>query len=222
VTRESPPACGICSNPQENVTGVWDHIPIQQETQLQILQDIVGGARLNVGVLFNGDNPGKQLDLTTLQQTRLSGATLDVREYPVAQDLATVESRVADAFARAKGPDGRDAMIVFGDPLLGLPKVAQRIRDAGAAQQLRTMFGASEAAEHGGLMAYGPSHRAVMQRAADFVDRILHGTPIRDLPVVQPGAAELEFVVNKAMEAKPGLGFLNKPGFQSKWNPRIV
>jgi putative tryptophan/tyrosine transport system substrate-binding protein len=43
-------------------------------------------------------------------------------------------------------------------------------------------------------MAYGPSFPHLYGRAADYVDKILHGVKAGDIPVEQP--AKFEFVIN--------------------------
>jgi putative ABC transport system substrate-binding protein len=60
--------------------------------------------------------------------------------------------------------------------------------------RLPAIFGQREFADAGGLMAYGVSFDEMYRRAADYVDRILHGTKPADLPVEQP--RRFEFVIN--------------------------
>jgi len=43
----------------------------------------------------------------------------------------------------------------------------------------------------GGLLSYSPNMPAVFRRAAYFVDRILRGTPPRDLPIEQMRTIDL-------------------------------
>jgi putative tryptophan/tyrosine transport system substrate-binding protein len=46
----------------------------------------------------------------------------------------------------------------------------------------------------GGLMSYGPNNFDLYRRAADVVDKILHGTNPADIPVQQP--IKFDLVVN--------------------------
>ena len=72
---------------------MWDHIQAQQETQVAILHDIVGGTELNLGVLYNGDNPGKQLDLVALRGCRQPGVTVHVQDIDRDRGYSTTAER---------------------------------------------------------------------------------------------------------------------------------
>ena len=88
--------------------------------------------------------------------------------------------------------DNADAVIVFAHTLTignrgSVVELANR-------QRLPAMYGIREFVDDGGLIAYGPSIRAVYKRAAFFVDKILNGAKPANLPVEQP--TKFELVIN--------------------------
>jgi ABC transporter substrate binding protein len=55
----------------------------------------------------------------------------------------------------------------------------------------------------GGLMSYGPSRTEMYAQSAEFIDRILRGTPPAELPVQEP--RKYEFLINAAVARAIGL-----------------
>ncbi len=93
------------------------------------------------------------------------------------------------------------ALYVCTDPFITTHRVAINI--AAACARLPTMQAFYEYVEAGGLMSYGPDFRAMFGRAADLVDRILHGTKPEDIPVeVQEN---YELVINENTASALGL-----------------
>ena len=60
--------------------------------------------------------------------------------------------------------------------------------------KLPTTFTTGSSARAGALMSYGPNIPALFRHAADYVDKILHGTKPGELPVEQP--TQFDFVIN--------------------------
>jgi len=68
------------------------------------------------------------------------------------------------------------------------------IVDLAANHRLPSVYDARDFVEIGGLMAYGPSLPDLNRRAAEYVDKILKGAKVGDLPIEQP--TKFEVVVN--------------------------
>src|SRR3954466_11079329 len=67
----------------------------------------------------------------------------------------------------------------------------RRIAELAILAQLPIVCAFREHAEDGALMSYGADLRANFQRAAVYVDKILHGAKPADLPIEQPTKFEL-------------------------------
>jgi putative tryptophan/tyrosine transport system substrate-binding protein len=83
-------------------------------------------------------------------------------------------------------------LIVMVDPLT--LRNRERIVRLAAQTRLPTIYGFSEFARSGGLLAYGPSVPDQARRAATYVDKILKGAKPADLPVEQP--TKFELIIN--------------------------
>jgi len=71
------------------------------------------------------------------------------------------------------------------------------------AARLPTIFNSREFVQAGALFSYGPDYPALFRRAAELVDKILHGTKPADIPVEQP--TKFELVVNLSTAKALGL-----------------
>jgi putative tryptophan/tyrosine transport system substrate-binding protein len=85
-----------------------------------------------------------------------------------------------------------EAMYVLGDVLTFI--LRPRIVEFAIKNRLPTIHTSRGAAETGALMSYGPNLRELFRRAATYVDKILKGAKVSELPVEQP--AKFELVVN--------------------------
>jgi putative ABC transport system substrate-binding protein len=65
------------------------------------------------------------------------------------------------------------------------------------------MHGSRDYVDAGGLMSYGPNFPDLFRRAADYVDKILHGAKPGDIPVEQP--TKFDLVVNLTTAKALGL-----------------
>jgi putative tryptophan/tyrosine transport system substrate-binding protein len=172
------------SRPGGNVTGVTSQARDIVGRRLQMLEELIPADQI-VAVLMNPDTPFSMLALQELR------ATAD----PARQRLEVFEARNADevrASVEAAIRVGAAGLITLDDPLM--LSVSRQIAALAARAQLPTIFGSRDFAEAGGLMSYGVDRRQLNRRAAEFVDKILHGAKPSDLPVEQP--TKFEFIIN--------------------------
>jgi putative tryptophan/tyrosine transport system substrate-binding protein len=85
-----------------------------------------------------------------------------------------------------------DALYVCPEGLASTNRI--RINTSALGERLPTMHGYKEYVETGGLMSYGPNYSDMFRRAADYVDKILHGAKPGDIPVEQP--TKFDFIIN--------------------------
>jgi putative tryptophan/tyrosine transport system substrate-binding protein len=176
------------SHPGGNLTGVFLDLPELAGKQLQLLTEAVPGLS-RVGVVWDSTIGDVQFRATEAA-ARAAGVTL--------QSLAIQRvEEVKDAFDRA-AREGLHGVVILSSPLIN----AQRSHITSLAVQMRlptislfTLFPRS-----GGLMAYGPNLPDMYKRAVTYIDKILKGTKVTELPIERP--SRFEFVVNvKTAEA---------------------
>jgi putative tryptophan/tyrosine transport system substrate-binding protein len=106
---------------------------------------------------------------------------------------------IAPAFEAIKGRT--DALYVAPDPLVATNCV--RINTLALNALLPTMHGAREYVQQGGLISYGPNFSDLFRRAADYVDKVLHGAKPGDIPVEQP--TKFDLIINLTSAKAIGL-----------------
>ena len=186
ATATDPVATGLVANlarPGGNVTGLATLGPDLAGKRLELLREFVPGLR-RVAIMVNVANPGVVLELGEVQAAAhklgLDTLTLEIRH---AQDIAP-------AFEALKGRS--EALYVCTDALANANRIRINILAAGA--HLPTMYGSRDYVEAGGLISFGPNFPDLFRRAADYVDKILHGAKPGNIPVEQP--TRFDLVVN--------------------------
>jgi len=165
------------ARPGGNVTG-WTHAtgPEFLGKRLELLKEAVPEA-IRFGALWNPANPAHGPDLKGLQD---AARVLKVQLHPVpVQDPNELENAFS-VLARKRA----QALTVIMDGMF----LAQRdqILALAARSRLPAMYGSSDLAEAGGLMAYGVNLPELYRRGASYIDRILKGAKPDDLPVERP------------------------------------
>ncbi len=106
---------------------------------------------------------------------------------------------IAPAFAALRNK--ADALYVVSDALIAANR--PHIIRLALSERLPTIFSYDDYVEAGGLMSYGPNYADLFKRAANMVDKILHGTKPGDIPVEQP--TKFDFAINVNTAAALGL-----------------
>jgi putative ABC transport system substrate-binding protein len=182
-----PVASGLVTNlarPRGNITGNSMMSSDLVVNQLEILKEVVPKAS-RVALLANPANAGNAPQARRAQD---AAAALGVR-------LQLLEARGAseiDSAFEAMTKEQADAFIVLVDAAL-LDRRTQ-IADLAARRRLPAVYGLSDHAEAGGLLAYGPNRLVMFHHAATFVDKILKGAKPGELPIEQP--TKFELVIN--------------------------
>jgi ABC-type uncharacterized transport system substrate-binding protein len=180
------------ARPGGNVTGLTNQQPDLAGKRLEILREVVPSLH-RLAILANVDYPFAVLEMAEVQA---AGGALRL-------DVANFEIRRAEDIAPAFEALKRraDALYVVDDALTVSNRI--RVNTLALAARVPTMHGTREVVEAGGLMSYGPNFTDLFRRAANYVDKILHGTKPADIPVERP--TKFDLVINLTTAKALGL-----------------
>jgi ABC-type uncharacterized transport system substrate-binding protein len=195
ATSGDPVGTGLVASlvrPGGNITGLSIQQTDVAAKRLELLRELIPGLR-RVAILANVGSPNAVLDMREVQ-TAASTLGLEVTPFEIrrAEDIAP-------KFDTLKG--NAEALYVCTDPLVVTNRT--RINTLALAARLPTMHSFREHVEAGGLMSYGASFPDLWRRAADLVDKILHGTKPSDIPVEQP--TKFDLIINLTTAKALGL-----------------
>jgi putative ABC transport system substrate-binding protein len=169
------------AHPDKNITGLSNVSDLLAGKLLELLIEAVPGLS-SVAVLWNRPQPAHTPQLAVIKEMA-SGR--GIAFHPVEVNHPEEMEKGLDE-VRDKKPG---ALIVLGSAIHFLH--LRRIADFALAERLPAISWERPFAENGLLIAYGASEKRIFQRAAYYVDRLLKGTKVADLPVEQPTAFEL-------------------------------
>jgi len=177
------------SHPRKNLTGVAIQTGELTPKRVQLLKEAVTGM-VRLAILEDSTNPASDVRLAgNWQAVEAASRQLGIRLVP------TLEIRKSEeldaAFARAVR-ERAGGVLVLASPFFS--SQGQRIASLAANARLPAIYEHRGFVEAGGLMSYGPDHRATFSLVADYVDKILRGAQPADLPVEQP--TKFELVIN--------------------------
>jgi putative ABC transport system substrate-binding protein len=150
---------------------------------LELLLEVVRNAA-RVAIIWNLGNPVVRPYRADLEKVALA-RNVELRFVDVRK-----QDGLQQAFQQAK--HDADAAVVVCENLF--IQHADKVVNLAAQYRIPTMYCLSRFAQTGGLIAYGTDLNDMYRRAAEYVDKVLRGTPVGDLPVQQP--TKFELVVN--------------------------
>jgi putative ABC transport system substrate-binding protein len=177
-------AVGNLSRPGGNVTGFSTQNYELEAKRLELLREFVPGMA-RIALLSNADNPYavaavKQIQALAEQGGLKADAIALAVPFELQSGLASLIQTRPDAVHVISAP----ALFPYREEIVGFM----------ALNRLPAIYPFREFAEVGGLIAYATNYDELFRQAADYVDKILNGTPPGDLPVQQ--AAKFDLVIN--------------------------
>jgi putative tryptophan/tyrosine transport system substrate-binding protein len=168
--------------PGSNFTGLFLDLPELSGKQIEFLKDAVPTLS-HLGVLWDSSIGVVQFRATQAA-AREAGVTLHSLPIQSPEDFKGTFDRAAR--------EPIHGVVVLSSPLI----LEQRLQIADWAMKARlpTISLFTSFPRSGGLMAYGPSLPDMYKRAATYVDRILKGARVADLPIERP--IKFELVIN--------------------------
>ena len=182
-----PVAAGLVESfrkPGGRLTGIYGRLTDLTAKRLELLKEMVPRLR-RVVTFYSLDNPAAQQSVKIARD-----AARQLKVELVEHRVGSVEELRAGLRALRAGEAGAyfsmpDSMVISQTAL---------VLDTARAKKLPTMFIEQESVAQGGLASYGVSYSAIGRVSARYVQRILLGADLGDLPVEQ--LDRLYFVIN--------------------------
>jgi len=186
IDLESDPAASgwvkSLARPGGNFTGLFLDIPELSGKQIELLKNVVPTAA-RLAVLWDAAIGALQFRAT---ETAAGLSRVTLASFPIRNG-----EEIKDAIERA-AYERVPAMVVLTSPLIFNQR--SQIADLTLKARLPTISLFDSYPKVGGLMAYGPKLASMFKRAASYVDRILSGANVGELPIERP--TKFELVIN--------------------------
>ena len=171
------------NRPGGNLTGLFLDIPELGGKQIEFLKETL--PRLSrLAVLWDSTIGAVQFGATEAAASSVAG--LQLQSLPIRQP-----ADISEAFERATSARV-DGMVILSSPLILAERA--RISDLALKARLPMISLFTLLPKAGGLMAYGPNLPDMYKRAATFVDRILKGARVAEMPIERP--TRFDLVIN--------------------------
>jgi putative ABC transport system substrate-binding protein len=172
------------AHPNGNLTGVSlqnaEEVPSKW---IELIREVMPNITV-VAILVNPDNP---LSVKASAQLIRSAAVFRVK-------VITVEARTVSEYAAAIKRTSQLAPAAVVSPDNIAMQSRRVIGEQSIKHKVLTISGQNIFVEAGGLLSYGPDDVRIWHRIADYVDKILKGARVSDLPIEQP--TEFRLAVN--------------------------
>jgi putative ABC transport system substrate-binding protein len=178
------------ARPGGNLSGIWLDLPELAGKQLQFLREVSPTLK-RLAVLWDD-----QIGEPQLAQAQSAARMLNIAIYPISLRRTT---EIDEAWNRVLA-ERPQAILALTAPVVFQGQA--RIADLARAHRLPSICPFSTYAERGGLMAYGPDFPTMWRQTASYVDRVLRGARIGELPVERP----MKFVLNVNSKTAKALG----------------
>jgi putative ABC transport system substrate-binding protein len=169
------------SHPSRNVTGFTMSTTALAAKRLELLRELVPGIR-KVAFLRVRDNP---ITKRTGEEVQTAADMLDLKIVPLP---VASGADITTAFTIAE-KEGVTAILIDGDPLM--VRFSGTIIDECLVRDLPAMHPWPFEVRNGALISYGPATVENYSRTALYVDRILRGISIGELPFEEPTQIKL-------------------------------
>ena len=190
IAVPDPVASGLVTSlarPGGNVTGLASVASDLVGKRLDQLKQAVPGVR-QVAILWQPGALGERTEKDMLKEADVAARALGVRlQFFEARGLADFDKAFSDMTGARAG-----ALTIL--PSIMFLNERKRLVDLAAKSRLPAVYPLREFVDAGGLMAYGPNFADLFGRAAIYVDKILKGAKLADLPVEQP--TKFDLVIN--------------------------
>jgi putative ABC transport system substrate-binding protein len=188
MTGNDPVDLGLStslSRPSDNLTGISFLVAQLGAKRLELLRDLLPQVS-RVGVLVSPAEP-------TLTDIQLKEVTTAARAMGIQIKIYNADTRAEiDAAFEAMGRERPDAVFVATTPFLNGRRV--QLAQLSAFYRLPAIYALRDYVEVGGLMSYGSNIIDVYRQAGVYIGRILKGSKVADLPIVQ--SSKFELVIN--------------------------
>jgi putative ABC transport system substrate-binding protein len=168
------------ARPGGNITGVTAVARDLAPKTVDLLRDAVPGLT-RIAVLTNPLRPEHAEYVRLIQAVRPQGMQVQVLE-------AAGPDQYDAAFA-AMAKQQAEGLLIVGDIMF--TRDSGRLAELALLHKLPSVYLWNVFARAGGLMAYGPDLRQLLDLGTDYVDKILKGAKPGDLPVQQPTTFKL-------------------------------